>query len=34
MQVFFLKTDKPEDVVGWKWWMFANFLTNIFARTE
>ena len=34
MQVLDLKTDKPQDMKGWKKWLFAYFLTNIFARTE
>ena len=34
MQVLGLKTDKPQGERGWKKWLFAYFLTNIFARTE
>ena len=33
MQVFFLKTDKLEDVAGKKEGLFTYFLTDIFART-
>ena len=34
MQLFFLITDKREDVKDWKRWRFTYCLTSIFARPE
>ena len=34
MQVLISKKDKTEGVKGNKWWMFTDFITNNFARTE